>query len=336
MARQLTFGLGRNDRTQAIIDGSIALADCEVIIDRSPHEELFRLALDEQRHDVTELSLANYTMLRSAKGCGYVALPVFTSRMFRHAAIYVRDDRGVQVPGDLNGKTLGLREFSNTATVTAKGLLSDDYGVKQESIVWRVGRVNRGEQAPILRRIPADVSARPIGPDENLSDLLALGELDGVVAYDPPACFLEGRPHVRRLFPDHARAERDYFSRTRIFPIMHLIVIRRSLADDGALCAQICDAFEVAKRLAFEDLCNPRALPIMLPWLEQAIAQAQEILGADYWPYGVDVNRAALSATTRWLWEQKLIDAPIEPDRLFAPSILNWRPQHAAVVATTN
>ncbi|WP_051960890.1 hypothetical protein [Devosia riboflavina] len=336
MARRLTFGLGRNDRTQAIIDGSVALPGCEAVFDSSPHEELFRVALDEQRNDVTELSLANYALLHAAGGCGYLALPVFISRMFRHAAIYVRTDRGIDAPGDLNGKTLGLREFSNTATVTARGMLSDDYGVDHQSILWRYGRINRGEKAPIVRRIPSNASAQPIGTDDNLSDLLAGGELDGIIAYDPPQCFLDGHAKVRRLFADHGRVERNYFSRTSIFPVMHLLVIRESLAADATLCTQICDAFEAAKQHALRELHSTRALPVMLPWLDEALAQTEATLGADYWPYGVDPNRTALSATMRWLHEQRLIDAPLDPDRLFVPSTLSWQPQSAAAHQTAH
>ena len=326
MARQLRVGLGRSDRTSAIIEGRIGFRSVDAAFECPPHEELFRLAFDLEEYDLAELSLANFIVTSASGRCGYAALPIFTSRMFRHSTIYVRTDRGIEEPGDLAGKTVGVREFSNTATVTAKGLLSDMYDVRHEGIRWRYGRVNPGEERPVVRRIPSRVEAAPIGAEECLSDLLAAGVLDAVIAYTPPLCFRSGHEHVARLFVDYRAHEMSYFAHSGIFPIMHLLGIRKPLADDAALCLDICDTFERAKRDALTALERLDALPVMLPWIGAVVEDVKRLMGPDYWPYGLRRNHAALSAMLRWLAEQDLVDAAPPLAALFAAPARAWEP----------
>ncbi len=326
MIRELRIGVGRSDRTQAMIESRIRFGSADAVVDSPSHEELFRRAFDLELYDVAELSLSNFIVMTAAGQCGYAALPIFTSRMFRHSTIYIRTDRGIKQPSDLKGRTIGVREFSNTATVTAKGLLSDVYSVRQQDISWRYGPVNPGEDRPIQRRIPPRIEAEAIEVGECLSDLLATGALDAIIAYSPPRCFQERQEQVARLFPDYRAHEMSYFSRSGVFPIMHLLGIRRSLADDAALCVDICETFERAKQDAMRALERLDALPVMLPWLSASVQDVQRVMGQDYWPYGLARNQAALLATLRWLAEQELIETAPRLNDLFAAPLQTWEP----------
>ena len=336
MTRQLRVGLGKSDRTQAVIDGRTQFRSVDGIVECPPHEELFRRAFDLESYDVAELSLSNFIVMTASGRCGYRALPIFTSRMFRHATIYIRTDRGILEPADLRGKTIGVREFSNTATVTAKGLLSDIYDVRQESISWRYGPVDPGEDHPIVRRVPSCIEAGPIPPGECLSNLLSAGALDAIIAYSPPRCFQCQDENVARLFPDYRSCEVSYFARSGIFPIMHLLGIRTSLADDAALCLDVCETFERAKEDALRALQRLDALPVMLPWLSVAVQDVQGIMGRDYWPYGLARNETALLAMLRWLSEQGLVETAPPLATLFAAPSRGWEPSRDHSTNRTN
>jgi 4,5-dihydroxyphthalate decarboxylase len=329
MARKLRIGLGRSDRTLAIIEGRMRFRSVDGVVECPPHEELFRLAFDLESYDVAELSLSNFIVMTASERCGYAALPIFTSRMFRHATIYTRTDRDIREAADLKGKIIGVREFSNTATVTAKGLLSDVYDVRHEDISWRYGPVNPGEDHPVLRRIPLRIEAEAIKAGECLSDLLASGVLDAIIAYSPPLCFQQQHDHVARLFPDYRSHEQSYFARSGIFPIMHLLGIRTSLADDALLCLDICETFERAKHDALNALERLDALPVMLPWVSASVQDVQRLMGPDYWPYGLRRNHAALCAMLRWLAEQDLVETAPPLATLFAAPSRSWEPSES-------
>ncbi|MEC8564630.1 MAG: ABC transporter substrate-binding protein, partial [Pseudomonadota bacterium] len=184
----------------------------------APLEEIFARAFDDQAFDVTELSFSNYLYLTSTGDCPYVGLPVFPSRAFRHSAIYIRTDRGIRGPRDLAGRVVGVREYSMTAALVARGVLEDDFGLRAAEVRWRYGPADAGDSAPIVRVRPNGVELVPLAGGANLSDALRDGVLDALVAYKPPPAFLDGAPNVGRLFVDPAAVEADYARRTGIFP----------------------------------------------------------------------------------------------------------------------
>lgn len=324
---RLKIGIGRYDRTQALLDGRVTLKGYDAAVESPPLEELFAKAFDRAEYDVAELSFSNYLYLTSEGECRYVGLPIFPSRMFRHSAVFIRTDRGIRTPRDLAGKVIGVREFSMTAALVARGVLEDEYGVAASSIRWRYGPSDAYDSKPIIRMRPRGIDIASIDEGQNLSDLLRDGKIDPVVAYKPPKCLNEGALNIGRLFPDHEAAERDYFARTGIFPIMHLVGIRRDLAEDSALCLAVCDALQCAKREAVEALGMYQSLSITLPWAPADVRRVQALMGSDYWPYGVAANRAAIEAIARYSFSQGLASRVLRTEELFARPVMSRVPE---------
>ena len=334
---RLNIGLGNYDRTAPLLDGRIGVQGADITVQSPPLEELFERAFDKGEFDVAELSFSNYVYLTSESRCPYVALPIFPSRTFRHSAIYVRADKNIRSPRDLIGRLVGVREYSMTAALMARGVLEDDFGVAASAIRWRYGRAEANEASPVVRMKPRGVEAESIAEQDNLSDLLEVGKIDALVAYKPPSCFVQGVSgvqKVRRLFPDHVAAERDYYARTGIFPIMHLMAVKRELADKHPhLCVAVCNAFEQARRLAFAALESHSSLAVALPWALANLAEARALMGQDYWPYGIERNRAAIEAVARYSAAQGLASCVLGVDELFARSTLDWSPLQAPAPA---
>jgi 4,5-dihydroxyphthalate decarboxylase len=323
----LLIGIGRYDRTEPLLDGRIRIEGVAARFECPPAEELFARAFDTGEFDIAELSFSNYLYLTSEGRCRYLGLPVFLSRIFRHSSIYIRTDRGIETPRDLAGRTLGVREYSMTAALVARGMLEDEYGVASSSIRWRCGPTDRYDSQPIIRMRPRGVEMDLIADGENLSDLLRDGKIDGMVAYKPPKCFLEGAAKVARLFRDHAEAERDYYRRTRIFPVMHLLGIRKDICErQPEVILPVLQAFEKAKRTAIEALGSYASLAVTLPWVAAAQDSVRELMGEDYWPYGMSRNREAIESIAGYSYAQGLAKRKLTPTELFAPGSLDWNP----------
>lgn len=308
--------------------GLIGIDGVAPSFETAPLETIFARAFDEGAYDVTELSFSNYLYLTATTGCPYVGLPVFPSRAFRHSALYIRTDRGISGPRDLRGKLVGVREYSMTAALVARGMLEDEYGVRGAEIRWRYGPADAKDARPIVRARPAGVELEPLAGDGNLSDALAAGDLDAVLAYKPPKCFEEGAPNVARLFADWPALERDYARRTGIFPIMHLIGVRREIAEaEPALCLALCRGFEAARRYAVGRTAETQAPFASLPWAPAALAEAEAAMGKGFWSYGVPGNRPALDALCRYSHAQGLAPRRLAVEELFHPATLAWRPE---------
>jgi 4,5-dihydroxyphthalate decarboxylase len=310
------------DRTRALFDGRAPVDGCELIATAIEPEEAFHRAFKYREFDVTELSLSSHTLQVSRGDNAYVAIPAFVSRLFRHSGIYIRTDRGIERPQELKGKTLGLPEYQITANVWIRGILNDDYGVKVRDVRWRSGGLEdagREERTPL--KLPADIDLKPIPKDQTLSAMLEAGELDGMIGARAPSCFLRGAPKLARLFPDFRAVEQDYFRRTKIFPIMHVIGIRRSIAEEHPwLAVNLMKAFIKAKALCWYELGQIGHLFTSLPWGVAEFAAARELMGEDYWSYGIGANRHVLEAFTRYHHEQGLSARQVSLEELFAPS----------------
>jgi 4,5-dihydroxyphthalate decarboxylase len=262
-------------------------------------------------------------MMTTARGTAhYFAIPAFVSRLFRHSGIYIRTDRGIAKPQDLKGKTIGLPEYQITANVWIRGILQDEYGVKPSDIKWRQGGVEdagRDERTPI--KLPPDIDFRAIPEHRTLSDMLAAGEIDGLIGARAPSCFLRGAPNVARLFPDYPATEEAYFRKTNIFPIMHAIGIRRSLVEKHPwLAVSVYKAFVRAKELCMHELGQVGHLFTSLPWSVAEFDRLRKIMGEDYWSYGVEPNRHVLETITRYSFEQGLSVRELPVEEMFVPS----------------
>jgi 4,5-dihydroxyphthalate decarboxylase len=252
----------------------------------------------------------------------YVAIPAFVSRLFRHSGIYIRTDRGIQRPEDLKGKTIGLPEYQITANVWIRGILQDEHGVRTTDIHWRSGGIEEpGREERARLKLPPGIDLQPIPHDRSLSSMLENGELDGLIGARAPSCFYRGAPNVARLFPDFRKVEQDYFRRTRIFPIMHIIGIRRSIHEKHPwLAVNVMKAFLKAKELCWYELGQIGHLFTSLPWGVAEFADTRALMGEDYWSYGLEPNRHVLEPFTRYHHEQGLSARKVSPDELFVPA----------------
>ena len=321
MPLHLSIACRPYDRIAALMDGSVSVEGCTTSILPLAAEEIFSRAYSRAEFDVTELSMSSHIITTEKKISPYVGIPVFVSRMFRHQAIYVRSDRGIATPEDLRGKTIGVPEYQMTAALWVRGMLSDVYGVRSEQISWRTGGLQhpgRREKFGMTFGAPFDV--KPIPTDQTLDELFARGELDGIVTARPPGCFLNATAPVRRLFPEFVAEEQAYFTRTGLFPIMHLIGIRRDVYESNRwLASSLFKAFDQAKAACFAAIEDDNALQITLPWSLQDYADTRRLMGPDYWPYGVAKNLSALSAMIRYSREQGLTKNISDVSDLFAP-----------------
>jgi 4,5-dihydroxyphthalate decarboxylase len=314
---RLSGALGDFDRTRPLLDGRVRVAGFDIEWQTGELESLFSRAFEGAELDITELSFSNFLIATAKGGSPYIALPVFPTRSFRHHALFIRGDRGIRTPRDLEGKRVGLREYTNTASLVLRGILASYYGVDLSRIRWVVGDIDKRERTNFpLPALPApyDIMSRS---DVLLSDLLESGELDALIAYAPPHCL--GRNGVRRMFERWWEEEARYFRDTRVFPIMHVVVLRRLLVErHPELPRALFEAFCEAKRLALRDLEVEAAPKTMLPWAPAHLAQTRELLGRDFWSYGLAANRTTLEAQIGFSRNQHLIAREVTPEELFA------------------
>jgi 4,5-dihydroxyphthalate decarboxylase len=324
MKLPLTVACWDYDRTRALLDGRVAIEGCDANLLTLPVEETFLRALRSQEFDVAELSFSSYTVLRARGDAPYVAIPVFLSRMFRHSCIYIRTDKGIRTPADLAGRVVGVPEYQLTALVWARGLLQDEHGVAPSALRWRTGGVEEpGRHEKIALSLASDIDIAPIPAEETLSQWLIDGRIDAIICPRAPRLFTEGAPNVGRLFPDFREAERDYYARTGIFPIMHVVGIRAGLVEQHPwLAASVFKAFAQAKRHAEAELGEVAALKVTLPWLAAEYAETVKLMGRDYWRYGVAGNERVIDTFLRYHHEQGLSQRRLTIPELFAPSTL--------------
>jgi len=320
----LTVAFTNYDRTHALGDGRVPIEGCDPIYFDIEPEEMFHRALHHEEFDVAELSFSNYVALRSRGECPYVAIPVFPGRKFRHSAIYIRTDRGIRTAQDLKGKRVGVPEYQVTAVVWMRGMLEDEYGVKPGDIRWRTGGLEQaGRTEKVALKLPAGVELELIPTDRTLSEMFAAGELDAVIAPRPPSVYTRKAPNIARLFEDYVGAEKAYYKKTGIFPIMHLVGVLESKAREHPwLPASLFKAFDAAKNLALEELRIVNIPTVSLPWAEAEAAEAVALIGKDFWPYGIDANRRTIEAFVRYHFDQGLSARRMAMDELFAPSTL--------------
>jgi 4,5-dihydroxyphthalate decarboxylase len=320
----ITIACGNYDRTAAIRDGRVKVEGCETTYLSLEPEEIFHRAFRFHEFDVSELSFSSFIRTVAGGTAAYVGIPAFVSRIFRHSGIYVRTASGIRSPGDLRGKRVGLPEYQITAVVWMRGMLQHEYGVHPSEIHWRSGgqeQPGRRERTP-LKSIPG-VDLQPIGDDQTLVDMLKTGELDALFTARAPSSFLAGEPHIARLFADTRGAEIAYYKKTGLFPIMHLVGIRKTLAEQYPwLAASVYKAFYEAKALAMTQLVDVNALAVMLPFLEAETRETMAAMGRDFWRYGVRENLREIEALAQYAFEQSLIDRKVNVEELFAPSTL--------------
>ena len=317
----LTMACGPYDRTEALRNGAVQPEGIDltyVTTDATP--VLMDRALRDQEFDFSEMFLALHIARRSRGVDPFLAIPVFPSRVFRHGYIVINTNSGIKTPKDLEGKRVGLRSYRETAAVWIKGMLQHEYGVRLETIQWFSGGVNAPRRPdPFDVETLGPVSPQFIPQDTSLNDMLVKGELDAFLGAAWPASF-RTVPHVKQLFPNYREVEREYYRKTGIFPIMHAVVVKKSVYQIHPWVAQsIFDAMTEAKKWVLEQLHRGGTLRWMLPWLYDDIQQLYDLMGPDPWPYGVEANRHTLETLMSYLVEQGLIPQPMPLEELFVP-----------------
>ena len=314
----LTFACGDYDRTRALEDGSVRPDGIDLTYLRLPVEETFFRMLRHREFDVAEMSLSTYVATLDQTARPFVALPVFTSRMFRHGGIYINANAGIEMPSDLRGKRVGSPEFQLTACVWIRGILSEHHGVPVDSVAYYTG----GQETPgriEKGKVDTGLDIRPIPAGATLSQMLANGEIDALYTPRVPSPFRDRDPRVTRLFDDVVAVEKEYFAATGIFPIMHVVVIRRDVYERHRWVAQsLFKACQTARDDAYARIYDSSALRFMEPWLIQHFEESKQLLGQDYWSYGLAENEKALDVFLRYHHEQGLSRKRYEPVDLFA------------------
>jgi 4,5-dihydroxyphthalate decarboxylase len=319
----ITLACGPYDRTRALADGRVQVEGAELRYIQLDPEEIFFRMLNYAEFDVAELSFSSYVLTHLADG-PFVAVPVFPSRMFRHTSVYVSEASGITSPGQLAGRLVGVAEYQLTANVWIRGILQEYHGLASNSVRYRTGGLNgQGRREKIPLKLPAEIDIEQIPADRTLSDLLAAGEIDAIYSPRAPASFALGNG-VRRLFSDSRERERQYFRDSGIFPIMHVLVMRRAVYEAHRwLARSLTKAFGQAKELAYQELARTVALAVTLPWVREEYEESVSLLGEDFWSYGLDANRHAIETFVRYANEQGMLSRPPRPDELFAQETLH-------------
>ena len=319
----VTIACGNYDRTRALRDGRVKVEGCAVTYLPLYPEEIFFRAFRYQEFDVSELSFSSYIRTVAAGTSAYVGIPAFVSRLFRHSGMYVRAGAGIHAPADLRGKRIGVPEYQITAVVWMRGIMQHEYGVLPTEIHWRSGgqeEPGRDERTP-LKPIPG-LDLKPIGKDQTLVGMLHDGELDALFTARAPSSFLRGEAHIKRLFPNTREAEQAYYKKTGMFPLMHLVGIRKTLVEKYPwLPSSVYKAFCEAKALAMVDLTDVNALMVTLPWLIPETEATIALMGKDFWAYGIGENMREIMALTQYAYEQGLTDRKLTVEELFHPSM---------------
>jgi 4,5-dihydroxyphthalate decarboxylase len=321
-ALPITFACGLYDRMLALYTGDVKAdgIDLNFLVMDNPREIFDRMS-NRLEFDACEMSSSEFITRHAANKLPFVALPVFASRVFRHSFIVV-NRKYIKSAADFAGKRVGVPLYTQTAAIFIRGLMQHDLGIDLDKIEWVQGAINEpglyGNPSVMPMLKPVKLKQNTSG--KSLSDLLEAGEIHAIVGSNMPKAF--GRhPDVVRLIPDYRAQEKDYVRRTKIFPIMHLVVIRNDVYEKNPFVAtSLFNAFDAAKDWAREKMRYSGTLRYMLPWLPDDMAEIDELFGGDCWPYGVEPNRPTLEALVRYMVEQGLIAEPIPVEKLFVPT----------------
>ncbi|HEX6443876.1 MAG TPA: hypothetical protein VF053_02220 [Streptosporangiales bacterium] len=320
---ELTYaGLLYLDRTLPLLTREVRPRGVDLRYEVFPRvEDLFRRQAQHAEFPVSEMSLGTFLVLAARGDSPFVGLPVFLSRHFRHRQIYVNERAGITEPAELRGRRLAVPEYQMTAAVWVRGMLRDEYGIEPEEIDWHTGGLREPKYAERLAvRLPAGVEVRRIPADRTLEGMLGSGDLDALITTEQPPAMREPGSPIRRLFTRYGEVERAYYARTRIFPIMHLLVVRRDVYDENPWVAEaLTHAFVAAGSAGAARLRFEPSLAVGLPWLQESIEEVDRDFGGDAFPYGVEPNRHVLEVLTRYMHEQGLTARRVGVDELFAP-----------------
>jgi 4,5-dihydroxyphthalate decarboxylase len=315
---QLSLAIGEYDHVRDVLDGTIPVTGVDLTVLRLPVEEIFYRSTFFREFDISEMSFAKVIALATTEDRGFVPLPVFPSRVYRQSSIFVRTDSALTRLEDLAGKRIGVPEWAQTAAVYSRGVLAHEHGVDLRSIQWFQGGVNdAGRKEKVRLELPPGLSLTVVA-DRSLTQMLLDGTLDAVFSARPPRPFVTGDARLRRLLANYRDVEYEYGKRTGIFPIMHVVALRRDVYERHPwLAMNLFRAFEEAKNRSVARARDCAVSFFPLPWTPHLVEQSSALLGSDPWPYGVEANRITLEAFAQYAFEQGLCARKIELNELF-------------------
>jgi 4,5-dihydroxyphthalate decarboxylase len=321
---RLTLACWDYDRTRALQDGRVEVEGIDLTYLPLRVEETFWRMLRYGEFDAAEMSTGSYLMSRDKGAPKLIAIPVFPSKTFRHSCIYINTDSGITKPADMAGKRVGVPEYQITMATWVRGILQHEYGVPPEKMKWFTGgEEHPGREDKVRHNLPSNIDIQPIPAGKTLSGMLEAGEIDAMISAHMPSPFVRRHPKVQRLIPNFREVEQDYFRRTKIFPIMHTVVIREEVYEKNPWIAQsLFKAFNESKKLCQESMYEFSALKYMLAWSIDEMEKEREVLGDDPWAYGLEANRHVLAKFLAYCYEQGVSAKSIAPDELFCPSTL--------------
>ena len=316
----LTLACWNYDRTRALMEGSIVPEGIDLNYLSLPVEEIFFRTLNYQEFDVAELSLSSYLLSLQKPEKPFIAIPVFPSCAFRHSGIFINANSGIKEPKDLIGRRVGIPEYQMTAAVWIRGILQDDYGVAFDQVHYLTGGAEQpGRSEKIKLQLPPNIKVEPIAQHQTLSKMLKDGEIDALYTARTPSCFQESNPHIKRLFPEYGEVERAYYLRSKIFPIMHVIAIKRSVYEANPWIAMsLYKAFIASQKLVYQDMKETVVSKSMFPWMNYYLDQVRAEMGEDYWPWNISGTQHNIETLMRYSCEHGLLKRPLSMEEIFA------------------
>jgi 4,5-dihydroxyphthalate decarboxylase len=320
---QLSMAIGSYDHVGDLVNGSVRPEGIDLTPMALPIEEIFFRMFSFAEWDISEFSMAKYVSLVGTGTAPFRAIPVFPSRVFRQSAIYIATDASIREPKDLAGRRIGVPEWTQTAGIYARAFLQHQYGLSLADIQWVQAGVNQpGRTEKVELSLPDGVKIERVS-DRSLNEMLLSGDLDGIISAREPASFQDGDPRIARLWPDYRPIEENYYRETGVFPIMHVIVIKNeTLSRHPWVAMNLLRAFDEAKTNSLRRLSSIVNSPVAIPWSRQAYQRAQEVLGDDFWPYGIEPNRQTLDAFLQYCYEQGATQRRVAVEELFPREVI--------------
>lgn len=326
------------DRVRGIMDGQVGIQGSDVSFH---YEDIYAVNAHafgtHPKYEVSELGLIPYINKYINEGFrGYTLIPVFISRIFRHRNVFVHADSGIKTPQDLRGKRVGTPGYGMSANTWIRGFLLDEYGVAADDFTWietskssdagnlgGSGWSTFNEDGSFNYYFPPDFPIKKGPPGVDESELLLNGGCDALITAITPKAFLEGNPKIKRLFPDVSETEKDYYRKTGLFPIMHVVAIRTdAIKENPGLPKAVFEMYSKSKQIAYDNMETTTSLKVTLPWVTQEFEDTQKLMGNNFWPYGIEPNRQELEQVMRYVHEQGLTKRRIDFEEMFHPSTL--------------
>ena len=320
----LTFATYDYDHVRDLATGLVRAKGIDLTHLQMDVEEIFYRFSNALEWDVSELSFAKYCSVQSQENPPFIGIPVFVSRVFRQSSFYLRRGGPVTIPEDMRGRRIGIPEWSQTATVYARGWMQHQVGIGLDEVEWVQAGVNEpGRVEMATLKLPDGVKYTQV-PDRSLTEMLLAGDIDAMISAHPPEIFEQGNPEMVRLFPEYREVEQQYFSETGIFPIMHTLAIRRDVYEEHPwVPMNLLAAFEESKRRSVARLKNVTASQVPVPWGYDNVNKLHEQFfpGNNYWPYGIEPNRVTIEAFLQYCYEQGVCHRKMTPEELYPQEV---------------